>query len=81
MTEPTIFAQDATEAATAVLAGLARAYEASSREVEQDLLELADVQRAVAEHPEQAGPVTVRDVIVDRLLARVRQSATPTHRA
>ncbi|MGW1801674.1 hypothetical protein ACWCQN_38600 [Streptomyces sp. NPDC001984] len=81
MTEPMIFAQDATEAVTAVLAGLARAYADSPREVEQDLLELADVQRAVAEYPEQAGPVTVRNGVVARLLERARQSATSAHLA
>ncbi|MFK0106463.1 hypothetical protein [Streptomyces sp. NPDC091217] len=63
---------------TATLAGLARTYAQNPHEVERDLLELASLEEAMGERPEQAGPVTIRDGVVARLMERVRHAAAHT---
>ncbi|MGW1626301.1 hypothetical protein [Streptomyces sp. NPDC002172] len=61
---------------TATLTGLARAYAQNPHEVARDLLELASLEEAIGEHPEQAGPVTIRDGVVARLAVRIRLAAS-----
>lgn len=72
MTEPMIIAQDATEAVTAVLAGLARAYADNPLPVGEGLLELENADQSVRDYPEQAGAVTIRDHVVAKLLELAR---------